>query len=264
MTPPVAGPPVPADDHAWPPRSPPRRASCWSRCAPGPWPTSAPGRPSTARRSGGAGDAAAHELLMARLAAARPDDAVLSEEGVADPARLTADRVWIVDPLDGTREYGEVPRDDWAVHVALVVGGDPVAGAVALPARGPDAGVLARARRCRPAAQGPPRVLVSRSRPPAEATRVADDAGRRAGADGLGGGQGDGGGARRRRGLPPQRRAVRVGLGGAGGGRPGRGPAHVAARRLAPRLQQRRPLPARPADLPARAGRRRDRSAARG
>ncbi len=118
------------------------------------------------------GDAAAHRLLMARLAEARPGDAVLSEEGVADPARLTAERVWIVDPLDGTREYGEVPRDDWAVHVALVVDGRPVAGAVALPARG-----LTLASRpapaLPPAGDEPPRVLVSRSRPPAEASRVA-------------------------------------------------------------------------------------------
>ena len=99
----------------------------------------AAGRPVDGKALGAEGDRRAHELLMAGLAAARPGDAVLSEEGVADPARLTADRVWIVDPLDGTREYGEVPREDWAVHVALVVGGVPVAGAVALPGRGPDA-----------------------------------------------------------------------------------------------------------------------------
>ncbi|MGH9234370.1 MAG: inositol monophosphatase family protein, partial [Acidimicrobiales bacterium] len=85
---------------------------------------------------GRAGDRRAHELLTARLAEARPGDAVLSEEGVADPARLEASRVWIVDPLDGTREYGEVPREDWAVHVALVIEGVPAAAAVALPARG--------------------------------------------------------------------------------------------------------------------------------
>ena len=119
------------------------------------------------------GDAEAHQLLMAGLAEARPGDAVLSEEGVADPARLTAERVWIVDPLDGTREYGEVPRTDWAVHVALVVAGAPVAGAVALPARH-----LTLATDPPPppppAWAGPPRVLVSRSRPPAEAARVAE------------------------------------------------------------------------------------------
>jgi 3'(2'), 5'-bisphosphate nucleotidase len=125
------------------------------------------------RALGRAGDRGAHELLMAGLAEARPGDAVLSEEGVADPARLEASRVWIVDPLDGTREYGEVPRTDWAVHVALVVDGRPVAGAVALPARG-----LTLATRPAPppppAWHGPPRVVVSRSRPPAEARRMAE------------------------------------------------------------------------------------------
>ena len=66
-----------------------------------------------------AGDRSSHEFLMAELAAARPDDAVLSEEGADNKARLAADRVWIVDPLDGTREFGEAGRTDWAVHVAL-------------------------------------------------------------------------------------------------------------------------------------------------
>jgi 3'(2'), 5'-bisphosphate nucleotidase len=119
------------------------------------------------------GDRLAHDLLMRRLAEERPDDAVLSEEGVADPARLVAPRVWIVDPLDGTREYGEVPRTDWAVHVALVIAGTAVAGAVALPAR--DLTLASHpAPPTPPAWGGPPRVLVSRSRPPAEATRVAE------------------------------------------------------------------------------------------
>jgi 3'(2'), 5'-bisphosphate nucleotidase len=119
------------------------------------------------------GDAESHRLLMAALADARPRDAVLSEEGLADPARLAAERVWIVDPLDGTREYGEVPRTDWAVHVALVVGGEPVAGAVALPAR--DLTLASEPPPPPPPAwEGPPRVLVSRSRPPAEAARVAE------------------------------------------------------------------------------------------
>ncbi len=66
-----------------------------------------------------AGDLGSHEYLMAALATARPGDAVLSEEGADDRARLSAERVWIVDPLDGTREFSERPRDDWAVHVAL-------------------------------------------------------------------------------------------------------------------------------------------------
>ena len=66
-----------------------------------------------------AGDRLSHEFLVAELAARRPGDAVLSEEGRDNPARLSAPRVWIVDPLDGTREFGETGRTDWAVHVAL-------------------------------------------------------------------------------------------------------------------------------------------------
>src|SRR3954451_4556393 len=81
------------------------------------------------------GDAEAQELLAAALAAERPGDAVLSEEAADDPARLTASRVWIVDPLDGTREFSE-GRSDWAVHVALWQEGALVAGAVALPGLG--------------------------------------------------------------------------------------------------------------------------------
>jgi 3'(2'), 5'-bisphosphate nucleotidase len=85
-----------------------------------------------------AGDRLSHEFLAARLAASRPHDAVLSEEGIDDKARLSADRVWIVDPLDGTREFGEEGRTDWAVHVALWErsAGGLTAGAIALPAQG--------------------------------------------------------------------------------------------------------------------------------
>src|SRR5919198_1982789 len=83
-----------------------------------------------------AGDQAAHQLLVRLLAQHRPDDSVLSEEGKDDKARLGAHRVWIVDPLDGTREFSEPPRDDWAVHVALWEDGDLTAGAVAQPALG--------------------------------------------------------------------------------------------------------------------------------
>jgi 3'(2'), 5'-bisphosphate nucleotidase len=118
-------------------------------------------------------DQRSHELLLARLTAAYPGDAVLSEEGADDPARLDATRVWIVDPLDGTREFGEPPRTDWAVHVALVVAGEAVAGAVALPARDL---VLSTADPPRPPAAGAPRprVVVSRTRPPAAAQRLVD------------------------------------------------------------------------------------------
>ncbi|MDQ2637672.1 MAG: 3'(2'),5'-bisphosphate nucleotidase CysQ, partial [Actinomycetota bacterium] len=83
-----------------------------------------------------AGDKRSHDYLMAALAAERPADAVLSEEGADNPVRLQAERVWIVDPLDGTREFSELGRDDWAVHVALWQSGELSAGAVALPARG--------------------------------------------------------------------------------------------------------------------------------
>ncbi len=83
-----------------------------------------------------AGDAAAQRLIADALAVARPDDAVLSEEGLEDPRRFVHDRVWIVDPLDGTREYAEVGRVDWAVHVAVWDHGRFAAGAVALPAVG--------------------------------------------------------------------------------------------------------------------------------
>ncbi len=81
------------------------------------------------------GDRRSHEFLVAELARLRPGDAVLSEEGDDDQSRLSASRVWIVDPLDGTREFGEPGRTDWAVHVALWEAGELTAGAVALPAR---------------------------------------------------------------------------------------------------------------------------------
>jgi 3'(2'), 5'-bisphosphate nucleotidase len=115
-----------------------------------------------------AGDRLSHEYLIAELAARRPVDVVLSEEGADNPARLSADRVWIVDPLDGTREFGEPGRTDWAVHVALWEKGDLVAGAVALPARDQ---VLSTAEPPppRPDGEAPAkiRIVVSRSRPPA-------------------------------------------------------------------------------------------------
>jgi 3'(2'), 5'-bisphosphate nucleotidase len=126
----------------------------------------------TDRERRDAGDRRSHAFLLAELARLRPGDAVLSEEGADDPARLAADRVWIVDPLDGTREFAEPGRDDWAVHVALWQGGGLAAGAVALPAQGvtlrtPDVALGARA-------PGPPRIVVSRTRPPALAEHVRE------------------------------------------------------------------------------------------
>jgi 3'(2'), 5'-bisphosphate nucleotidase len=110
-----------------------------------------------------AGDRSSHEFLMAELAKARPADAVLSEEGIDDKDRLTADRVWIVDPLDGTREFGEQGRTDWAVHVALWERGELTAGAVALPAQGITLSTLTDAERP-DGAQRPLRMVVSRTR----------------------------------------------------------------------------------------------------
>ena len=81
------------------------------------------------------GDTKAHDLIMEMLTELRPDDGILSEEGTDDLERLGHKRVWIVDPLDGTREYSEIPRTDWAVHIALTQDGVPTVGAVALPAQ---------------------------------------------------------------------------------------------------------------------------------
>jgi 3'(2'), 5'-bisphosphate nucleotidase len=119
-----------------------------------------------------AGDKRSHDFLMEALASERPGDAVLSEEGADDPIRLSANRVWIVDPLDGTREFSELGRDDWAVHVALWQDGEIIAGAVTLPAQGvtfttPDVSPP-------PAAPVRPRIVVSRTRPPAIALAVRD------------------------------------------------------------------------------------------
>lgn len=120
-----------------------------------------------------AGDRRSHEHIVARFAELRPDDVVLSEEGVDDPVRLDADRVWIVDPLDGTREFGQ-GRGDFAVHIVLwsrdehaPTGGTLSAGTVELPAQ-------KSARRTddiAPAIRGlpddrPVRIVASRTRPP--------------------------------------------------------------------------------------------------
>jgi 3'(2'), 5'-bisphosphate nucleotidase len=122
-----------------------------------------------------AGDRLSHEFLAAELAARRPGDAVLSEEGKDDRARLAADRVWIVDPLDGTREFGEAGRTDWAVHVALWERGALTAGAVALPAQGKVLATTAPPATPPARETGKPlRVVVSRTRPPAFLDRLGE------------------------------------------------------------------------------------------
>ena len=124
-------------------------------------------------QGGAAGDRQSNVLLLERLHQARPDDAVLSEESPDDSDRLERSRVWIVDPLDGTREYGEPPRPDWAVHVALAVDGRPVAGAVALPAEGLVLHTGQPLELTRPV-PGPIRVAVSRSRPSPQVRRLME------------------------------------------------------------------------------------------
>lgn len=125
-----------------------------------------------AKALGRAGDQMAHDLLLGLLNRYRPADAVLSEEAADSGQRLEAKRVWIIDPLDGTREYGEPGRSDWAVHVALWERGDLAAGAVALPARG----LLLRTDRppALPPLGHPVRLVVSRSRPPTWVPHVAE------------------------------------------------------------------------------------------
>jgi len=120
-----------------------------------------------------AGDLASHDLLTGLMAKHRPGDSVLSEEGPeegADKSRLRASRVWIIDPVDGTREFSEPPRDDWAVHVALWQDGELVAGAVAQPGLGETfhtgAPPVVPARRTEQLL-GRPRIVASRTRPPA-------------------------------------------------------------------------------------------------
>ena len=120
---------------------------------------------------GQAGDAAANAMLCRELRAARPDDGLLSEEEKDNEARCDQRRVWIVDPLDGTREYGE-GRSDWAVHVALAIDGVAAVGAVALPGLGITL-TSGAPLPLRPA-NTPPKMLVSRTRPAAEAVHVAE------------------------------------------------------------------------------------------
>nr|WP_198148692.1 3'(2'),5'-bisphosphate nucleotidase CysQ [Sphingomonas sp. Y57] len=123
-----------------------------------------------AKALGKAGDQTANQFLCHALRAQRPDDGLLSEEEKDDAERLSKGRVWIVDPVDGTREYGE-ERADWAVHVGLAIDGVATVGAVALPGLG----VVLRSDRPQPLppANQPLRMLVSRTRPAAEAVAVA-------------------------------------------------------------------------------------------
>lgn len=129
-----------------------------------------------AKALGKAGDQTANQFLVHAIREQRPDDGLLSEESKDTDERLAKSRVWIIDPVDGTREYGE-ERADWAVHVGLAIDGEPVIGAVALP--GLDGGVVVRsdAPRAVPAAPDRLRMVVSRTRPAAEAVAVAEGLG---------------------------------------------------------------------------------------
>jgi 3'(2'), 5'-bisphosphate nucleotidase len=120
---------------------------------------------------GKVGDRAANAVIMEALRTNRPDDAILSEEEKDSADRLQAKRVWIVDPLDGTREYGE-RRTDWAVHIALAIDGEPTLGAVALP--GLPLTLCSGRPTIVPDYSGKLRMLVSRTRPAKEAVAVAE------------------------------------------------------------------------------------------
>ena len=123
---------------------------------------------------GKAGDQTANQFLCHAIRDQRPDDGLLSEEEKDNPERLSKSRVWIIDPVDGTREYGEC-RSDWAVHVALAIDGVPLIGAVALPGLG----LVLRTDRpsVLPPAPPIPRMVVSRTRPAKEALDVAEHIG---------------------------------------------------------------------------------------
>ncbi len=127
---------------------------------------------------GKAGDQTANQFLVHALREVRPEDGLLSEEEKDNPDRLAKSRVWIVDPVDGTREYGE-ERADWAVHVGMAVDGEAALGAVALPGldlTGNGGGTVLRSDQPRPVPAAPDklRMVVSRTRPAKEAVAVAE------------------------------------------------------------------------------------------
>lgn len=126
----------------------------------------------SAKALGKAGDQTANQFLCHALREVRGEDGLLSEEEKDNDDRLAQSRVWIVDPVDGTREYGEA-RADWAVHVGLAIDGAPVIGAVALP--GYEGGVVLRTDEPRTVPPAPEklRMVVSRTRPAAEAVAIA-------------------------------------------------------------------------------------------
>ena len=119
------------------------------------------------------GDVAGHHYIMSALTAARPDDVILSEEAADNKKRLTADRVWIIDPIDGTNEFAEHPRHDWAIHIALWESGHLTAASVALPTLGItfDASPAAIVP---PSPREKPLLVTSRSRNPYCAVMVAN------------------------------------------------------------------------------------------
>lgn len=130
--------------------------------------------PLSAQTLGRLGDELSNSYLMKTLEEVRPDDAVLSEESADDLGRLNNSRVWIVDPLDGTREFTE-HRNDWAVHVALCIDGQPRIGAVALPAVGQT--LCSASVEARPPIQSQFKIAISRSRPPEFVSHLADTLG---------------------------------------------------------------------------------------
>ena len=123
------------------------------------------------KAQGKAGDVTANQFLVSALLEQRAEDGLLSEESKDTPERLAKSRVWIIDPVDGTREYGE-ERTDWAVHIAMTVDGVPTIGAVALP--GLDLVLRSDQPAALPEAGSPLRMVVSRTRPAAEAVAVAE------------------------------------------------------------------------------------------